>query len=126
MLQETEVIDIEWNTGKTNELHPVVIVHPVTMDGKQVSRASAHNYGFLLESKLSIGCKVILSLASDIIPFIYKITDTTPYNEQRLNLPSYDTYQDGCHLYKVLSEKEITEMKFIQSAGALNIRRIIL
>ena len=121
MLQETEVIDIEWNTGKTNELHPVVIVHPVTMDGKQVSRASAHNYGFLLESKLSIGCKVILSLAGDIIPFIYKITDTTPYNEQRLNLPSYETYQDGCHLYKVLSEKEVTEMKFIQSAGALNI-----
>lgn len=121
MLQETEVVDIEWNTGKTNELHPVIIVNPVTMDGKQISRASAHNYGFLLENKLSIGCKVILSLAGDIIPFIYKITDTTQYNEQNLKLPTYNTYQEGCHLYKVLSEKEITEMKFVQSACALNI-----
>jgi len=124
MLQQTEVIAIEWNTGKTNELHPVIIVNPVTMDGKQVSRASAHNYGYMLDSKISIGTKVILSLAGDIIPFIYKITDTTGYDENQMNLPKYDTYVEGCHLYKKLSEAEYTEMKFIQSAGALGIPQI--
>ena len=58
MLEETEIIGIEWNTGKNfKELRPVIIVKPVIMDGKQVSRASAHNYGYLIDNKISIGTK---------------------------------------------------------------------
>lgn len=122
MLEETEVIDIEWSTRKTNELRPVIIVKPVTMDGKQVSRASAHNYGYLLDNKVSIGTKVILSLAGDIIPFIYKITDTDAFDINNLGLkPSMETYQEGCHLYKKLSEIEEKQLKFLASSTALNI-----
>jgi len=121
MLQETEVIDIEWNTGKTNELRPVIIVNPVYMDGKKITRASAHNYGYLVDNKVSIGSKVILSLAGDIIPFIYKVTNTDNYNINNINLPNINTEQVGCHLYKKLSDLEKTQLKFTESVGALNI-----
>jgi NAD-dependent DNA ligase len=121
MLQETEVIDIEWNTGKTNELRPVIIVKPVYMDGKKITRASAHNYGYLVDNKVSIGSKVILSLAGDIIPFIYKVTNTDNYNINNINLPNINTEQVGCHLYKKLSDLEKTQLKFIESVDALNI-----
>lgn len=124
MLQETEIVDIEWKTGKTNELHPTIIVKPVIMDGKKITRASAHNYGYVFENKISIGTKVILSLAGDIIPFIYKITNTDNYDANKLNLPAYETRVDGCHLYKILSVDEWREMKFIQSAEALSIPNI--
>ena len=124
MLEETEVVDIEWKTGKTNELHPTIIVKPVIMDGKKITRASAHNYGYVLENKISIGTKVILSLAGDIIPFIYKITNTDNYDANKLNLPTYETRVNGCHLYKLLSVDEWREMKFIQSAEALSIPNI--
>lgn len=122
MLEETVVEEIIWSTRKTNELIPVIKVRPVTMDGKQVSRASAHNYGYLIDNKISIGTKVILSLAGDIIPFIYKITDTSEFSELKMNLPEGREYRiDGCHLYKELSPEELTHKKFINSCVALNI-----
>ena len=125
MLEETEIVDIEWNTGKTNELHPVIIVKPVVMDGKQITRASAHNYGYMMENKISIGTKVILSLAGDIIPFIYKITDTSAYDQNKMNIPTdISFYIDGVHLYKHLTADEYREMKFVQSAQALGIPNI--
>lgn len=124
MLEETEIIDIEWNTGKTNEMYPVIIVNPVIMDGKQITRASGHNYGYMIDNKLSIGTKVILSLAGDIIPFIYKITNTDNFDKDQMKLPTFETTQNGCHLYKVLSPEEQREMKFIQSAAALSIPQI--
>lgn len=122
LLKETKVVDIEWNTGKTNELRPVIIVEPVILDGKTVTRASAHNYGYLVEHKISKGTKVVLSLAGDIIPFIYKITDTSDFSFNEMNLPEKDSvWIDDMHLYKKLSEKEIKEKRFIESAEALEI-----
>lgn len=122
MLEETIVEEIIWSTRKTNELIPVVKVKPVIMDGKQVSRASAHNYGYLIDNKISVGTKVILSLAGDIIPFIYKVTDTSDFSELKMNLPEGREYRiDGCHLYKELSPEELNHKKFINSCSALNI-----
>jgi NAD-dependent DNA ligase len=125
MLNETEVIDIEWNLGKTGEYIPTIITNPVEMDGKMISRASGSNYGKLIDNKISIGTKVILSLAGDIIPFIYKITNTDNYSIDNLNLPTeHDTYVDDCHLYAVLSEDDFNRNKFMASVGALNINHI--
>lgn len=124
MLEETEIVDVEWNLGKTGEFNPVIIVKPVIMDGKQITRASAHNYGYMIDNKLSIGTKVILSLAGDIIPFIYKITNTDNFDQNKMNLPDCDTYIEGCHLYKYMTELEQNELEFIESANALKIPQI--
>lgn len=122
MLEETVVEEIIWSTRKTNELIPVIKVRPVIMDGKEVSRASAHNYGYLLDNKISVGTKVILSLAGDIIPFIYKVTDSSAFDKHKLCLPhNIETTIDGCHLNKVLSKQEITKKRFMNSVSALNI-----
>ena len=125
MLQETTVIDIEWNLGKNGEYVPVVITNPVIMDGKKITRASGHNYGNLLTNKISIGTKIILSLAGDIIPFIYKVTNTDEFSLTRLNMPWPGKWQvDGCHLMAILSERDYARNKFINSAAMLNIPNI--
>ena len=124
MLQETEVVNIEWATGKTNELRPVIVVNPVVMDGKTITRASGHNYGYLLDNRISIGTKVILSLAGDIIPFIYKITNTDNFDASKMMLPTLDVRNDGCHLYKEMTTEEMHRQKFIQSAETLGIPQI--
>ena len=122
MLQETEIIDIEWNvSNKTGEYTPVIIVNPVIMDGKEITRASAYNYGYVIENKLSIGSKVILSLACDIIPFIYKITDTSCFDKNKICIDPTVGIVDGVHLFKQLSEEDKIKNKFLASAEALNI-----
>ncbi|MBQ3414587.1 MAG: hypothetical protein IJH39_04405 [Clostridia bacterium] len=125
MLQETEIVDIKWQlSNKTGEYTPVIIVNPVIMDGKQITKASAHNYGYVLENKISKGTKVILSLAGDIIPFIYKITDTSAFDEKNICIDTTDCTIDGVHLYKNLSPEEITKNKFLASARSLGIPSI--
>lgn len=125
MLQETTINNIEWQlSNKTGEYTPVIIVDPVIMDGKQITKASAHNYGYVIENKLSIGTKVILSLAGDIIPFIYKITNTDAFDENKICINTDGCTINGVHLYKNLSSDEIIKNKFLASAEALGIPSI--
>lgn len=122
-LSETIVDHIEWNIGKTGEYNPVVITAPVLMDGKVIKRASGHNYGYLIKHKVGKGTRLVLSLAGDIIPFIYKVTDTSEFSKEGLNLPK--EYQvNGCHLMASLSENYKNKIRFINSATTLNIPTI--
>lgn len=59
-------------------------------------------------------------MAGDIIPFLYKVTNSDAFTE--VEIPEmYDSYVDGCHLMAVLSEEDKAKRKFINSVTALNI-----
>lgn len=122
-LSVTEVERIEWKIGKTGEYNPVVIVKPVTMDGKVIKRASGHNYGYLIDKKIAKGTKLVLSLAGDIIPFIYKVKDTRQFSAENLNLPK-EAYPNGCHLMAKLTDSSRNCIRFVNSANTLNIPTI--
>ena len=121
MLQETEVTDIQWKLSKTYEYMPVICVKDVIMDGKTVNRCSGHNYGYLRDNKITKGTKVVLSMAGDIIPFLYKVTQQSD-NEIILPCDISELRIDGCHLYpKTIDETTQRKLKFINSATTLNI-----
>lgn len=121
MLQETTITGIDWSLGKTGEWIPTVVTEPVIMDGKTVSRASASNYGNLLKQGLHIGTKIVLSLAGDIIPYIYKVVKVNEGGGFG-NLPS--GVIEGCHLMADLSQEQTNKLKFINSILTLNIPSI--
>ena len=121
MLEETEVVNITWNLGKTQELTPIIWVNPVEMDGRMVTKCSGHNYGYLLEHKVSIGSKIVMSLAGDIIPFLYKVTNTDQFDVNNINVPENTYIEDKIHLMKKLTDKEIAKLYFTTSSAALNI-----
>ena len=124
MLQETEVVDITWNLAKTGELTPIIWVNPVEMDGRMVQKCSGANYGNLIAKKVSIGSKIVMSLAGDIIPFLYKVTDTEKFDESKLNVPENTYLADEIHLMKTLTEVELNQNLFINSSDSLNIPNI--
>jgi NAD-dependent DNA ligase len=121
MLEETEVVNITWNLGKTGEYTPIIWVNPVNMDGRDVQKCSGHNFGYLKSKGVTIGSKVIMSLAGDIIPFLYKVTQT---NDGEIPMPEGETLIDDIHLMAVLNEKDHAKLKFIYSANSLNIPNI--
>ena len=123
MLEETEVLNITWNLGKTGEFTPIIWVKPVEMDGRMVQKCSGHNLGYLHQKGITIGAKIIMSLAGDIIPFMYKVTEA---NENG-NIPmpeNYDYYEDDIHLMAILTEKDMLRNMFINSSVSLNIPNI--
>ena len=70
---ETALLDIEWTMGRTGQLTPVAILHPIDIDGTEVSRASLHNISImeeLLKYAPFRGQKVYVYKANMIIPQI--------------------------------------------------------
>ena len=111
---DAELIGVEWNVGKTGEYYPTGILADVILGGKNVNRVSLSNYGKILEDNIGIGSKLKISLAGDIIPFVYKVESAGT----QVELPE-DSYVDGVHLMKRMSVRDKTFIKFINSVNVL-------
>ena len=123
MLEETEVVNITWQLGKTGEYTPIIWVKPVEMDGRMVQKCSGHNIGYLKEKGITVGAKIIMSLAGDIIPFMYKVTQENIGGE--IPMPTdHEYFEDDIHLMAILSKEDKCKYKFINSANSLQIPTI--
>ena len=123
MLEETEVVNITWNLGKTHEFIPIIWVKPVEMDGRMVQKCSGHNLGYLRSKGITVGAKIIMSLAGDIIPFMYKVTQENPNGD--IPMPTeYGYYEDDIHLMALMEMKDRIRMQFLSSVDSLNIPTI--
>ena len=111
---DAELIDVEWNVGKTGEYYPTGILADVILGGKNVNRVSLSNYGKIVEDKIGIGSHLKISLAGDIIPYCLQVvTGGSP-----ISLPE-DSYVDGVHLMKKMSDEEKMYIKFINSVNVI-------
>ena len=135
LLQTTIVRDIEWSLGKSDgkyaELYPTLVFDKIVLDNKEITRATASNFGKLYDNKITVGTEIIVSLAGDIIPYIYKVTK--PYDGEDdlgisiLNTVPYSLQElcgDEKHLFKLLDEKEKNKIDFLMSARVLDIKGI--
>lgn len=127
MINSTKIIDIEWNVKKTGEYFPKAIIEPIYLDGKELKKASLHNYNYIINKQCGIGSEVRISLAGDIIPFVYEII--SPSGIDNINLPEDSevvTESSGnMHLMKVFdSHEDYNKNMFVASATALNINTI--
>lgn len=128
MIESTTVKDIEWSVGKGGELTPVLILNEIKLDGKSITRVSAHNYGYIKDNNIKKNTKVDISLAGDIIPFIYNI-----YKEENeeanhdVSFSDYDKDQiriDGVHAYLIENEQQKMKRLFIQRSLSLAIKSL--
>ena len=112
---DATLIDVEWNVGKTGEYYPTGILADVILGGKNVNRVSLSNYGKIVEDKIGIGSHLKISLAGDIIPFVYQVVSG---GEHPVPVPE-DSYVNGVHLMKTISEEDKMYIKFINSVNVL-------
>lgn len=111
---DAEIIDVEWNVGKTGEYYPTGILKEVILGGKKTNRVSLANYGKIISEGIGIGSHLKISLSGDIIPYVIDVVSGgTP-----ISLPE-DSYVDGVHLMKSMSERDKTFIKFINSVNVL-------
>lgn len=72
----TKLVDVEYNIGKTGAITPVAIMQPVSLGGTIVKRASLHNFDEIKRLDLSIGDKVLVKKAAEIIPKVVEAKHT--------------------------------------------------
>jgi DNA ligase (NAD+) len=84
--QETVLLSIEANVGRTGSITPVAILEPVDLDGAMISRATLHNFSALDgDNAIKIGAKVIIAKKGDIIPQIIRIKEN---GHTKIEIPS--------------------------------------
>lgn len=123
-IEKTKVTGFEWNLGKSGEYSPVVIFEPIYIDGKEITRASGHNYGYINENNLGIGSEISVSMAGDIIPFIYEINSTPEFFDiEECNIPS-NYFIDGVHMMMDMDQDGINYQALYHSILSAEINGI--
>jgi DNA ligase (NAD+) len=87
-VQTTIVKDIIWQTGRTGNVTPVLIINPVQLEGTTVSRCTAHNIGIIKSNNIGIGSKVEIIKSGKIIPKLHKVIDARGQINSPKNCPS--------------------------------------
>lgn len=68
----TELLDVEFQVGRTGAVTPVAKLKPVYLGGVTVSSISVHNEEYIQQKDLRIGDQVLIERAGDVIPQIVK------------------------------------------------------
>lgn len=116
---KANIVDVEWNVGKTGEYFPTAILEEVILGGKKVNRVSLHNYDWMVKNMCGVGSQVDIVLSGDIIPNVLEVYGAS----STLNIPmdAYIEQGDSMHLMKTMSQKEINHLKFMNSVNTLKI-----
>jgi DNA ligase (NAD+) len=86
---ETQILDVQFQVGRTGTLTPVAHLEPIFLSGTTVSRASLHNMDEIEKKDIRIGDWAIVEKAGEIIPQVISVlTDKRKNKLDKIKAPT--------------------------------------
>lgn len=76
--RETQLKDIQWQVGGSGRLTPVAVFDPVNLLGATVTNASLYNLKYIRDLGLTVGARIIVARANDVIPRVVAVSMKSP------------------------------------------------
>lgn len=83
----TELLDVEWQVGRTGILTPVGRLKPVICDGVEISNVTLHNWDFIKEKNIKILSNLRITRSGGVIPYVIDAINTG--KEKEIIYPYY-------------------------------------
>jgi DNA ligase (NAD+) len=86
--ENTQVLAVDWQVGRSGKLTPVARLKPVPLSGVTVSNATLHNPAQIEKLDLRIGDMVLVTRSGDVIPYVVKVIDSLrPAHAKKVPVP---------------------------------------
>ena len=69
----TKLNEIKYTVGRTGKITPNAIFNPVHVDGSLVSKATLHNFDYIVDKDIRVGDIISIRKAGDVIPEVVEV-----------------------------------------------------
>jgi DNA ligase (NAD+) len=125
------VVDIEWNVGRTGRVTPVVIIDATEIGGVTVERATGFNAEFVTENGISEGAVIGIYRSGDVIPYIDFVLEPE-YSPYLVECPSCNSILELTGVDLVCGNRNCAEQNvqiveyFLRTLGCENVTAVTL